>query len=279
MTGERPTMTPFRRNRREFLNLTGACVAGILSRTLLATTTTARAQEILGTPGEPDLVILNAKVYTVDSRVPRAEAFAVKAGRFVAVGRSNEIKGLVGKKTQIFDAKQMVVVPGFIDTHNHGRGEQLLYNVLVGNPYDVEFVTIQSIIDKLRARAATTPPGTWVEGYFFDDTKLKDNRPLNVHDLDKVSTVHPVVVRHRGGHTGFYNSVAFNNVGITKETPNPYGGTYDKYEKGELNGRVTDLAMAALAKAGSRESVLLQRRRSVYRTASLLSPRSLWNTA
>jgi predicted amidohydrolase YtcJ len=70
----------------------------------------------------------------------------------------------------------MMIVPGFIDTHNHGRGEVLLYNVLVGNPFDVEFVTIQSIIDKLRARAATTPPGTWVEGYFFDDTKLKDNR-------------------------------------------------------------------------------------------------------
>jgi hypothetical protein len=60
----------------------------------------------------------------------------------------------------------------------------LLYNVLVSNPFDVEFVTIQSIIDKLCARAATTPPGTWVEGYFFDDTKLKDNRPLNAQDLD-----------------------------------------------------------------------------------------------
>ena len=83
----------------------------------------------------------------------------------------------------------MTIVPGFIDTHNHARGEGLLYNVLVGNPYDVEFVTIQSIIDKLRVRAATAPPGTWVEGYFFDDTKLKDNRPLNAEDLDKVTIV------------------------------------------------------------------------------------------
>jgi len=116
-------------------------------------------------------VVLNARVSTVDSRVPKAEPFAVKAGRFVAVGRNDEIKGLVGKKTQTYDARQMMIVPGFIDTHNHRRGEGLLYNVLVGNPYDVEFVTIQSIVDKLRARAATTPPGTWFEGYFFDEVE------------------------------------------------------------------------------------------------------------
>ena len=74
----------------------------------------------------------------------------------VPAARSDEIKGLVGKKTRTYDARQMMIVPGFIDTHNHGRGEVLLYNVLVGNPFEVEFVTIQSIIDKLRARAATT---------------------------------------------------------------------------------------------------------------------------
>jgi predicted amidohydrolase YtcJ len=247
-------MTHYRCNRREFLNLSGAGIAGVITGPWLGAATAAPAQEAGGTPRDPDLVVLNARVSTVDSRVPKAEAFAVKAGRFVAVGRNDEIKGLVGKKTQTYDAKQMTIVPGFIDTHNHGRGEGLLYNVLVGNPYDVEFVTIQSIVDKLRARAATTPPGTWVEGYFFDDTKLKDNRGLNAQDLDKVSMEHPVVVRHRGGHTGFYNTVAFQRAGITKDTPNPYGGTYDKNEKGELNGRVTDLAMATLAKAGPLES-------------------------
>jgi len=247
-------MMNYRCNRREFLNLGGASIAGVVSGPWLGAATAAHAQEVDVTSRDPDFVVFNAKVFTVDSRVPKAEAFAVKGGRFVAVGRSDEVKGLVGKKTQTFDARQMAIVPGFIDTHNHGRGEGLLYNVLVGNPYDVEFVTIQSIIDKLRARAATTPPGTWVEGYFFDDTKLKDNRSLNAQDLDRVSTEHPVFVHHRGGHTGFYNSVAFRRAGITKDTPNPYGGTYDKDENGELNGRVTDLAMATLLKAGTLES-------------------------
>jgi predicted amidohydrolase YtcJ len=146
----------------------------------------------------------------------------------------------------------LTVVPGFIDAHNHGGGEGLLYDVLVGNPYQVEFVTIDSIVEKLRVRAQATPPGYWVEGFFHDDTKIKDKRPLNAQDLDRVSTEHPVCVHHRGGHTGFYNSKAFQMAGITKDTPNPYGGTYDRNAQGELNGRVTDRAMETIDKAGQR---------------------------
>ena len=133
-------------------------------------------------------MVFNAKVYTVDDRAPRAEAFAVKAAGSSPLGSTAEIKALVGKSTQTFDAKQMTIVPGFTDCHNHAGGDVLLYEVLVGNPFEVEFVTIASIIDKLRAKARQTPPGTWVEGYFFDDTKVKDKRQLNVHDLDEVST-------------------------------------------------------------------------------------------
>ena len=112
----------------------------------------------------------------MDSRLPNAEGFAVRGGRFVALGASRNMKALAGKSTQIVDAQQMTIVPGFIDSHNHAPGNELLYEVLVGNPYEVEFVTIASIIDKLRAKALKTPADTWVEGYFFDDTKVKDKR-------------------------------------------------------------------------------------------------------
>jgi len=168
---------------------------------------------------DADLVVFNAKVYTVDSRAPKAEAFAVNGGRFVAVGSTEEIKALIGKGTQTLDARQMTVVPGFIDCHNHAPGNVLLYEVLVGNPYVVEFVTIASIVNKLRAKAQETPAGGWVEGYFFDDTKVKDKRLLNDHDLDQVSTDHPVAVHHRGGHTSFYNSKALELAGVHRDTP------------------------------------------------------------
>src|SRR3954465_2276789 len=194
-----------RQNRREFLEMAGAAlVAGSLPGSLGAR---RRAAHSVVAP-EPDLVVIGAKVYTMDGAAPRAEAFAIKDGRFVAVGRTSDIKALAGRRTAAIDARPMTIVPGFCDCHNHADGTTLLYEVLVGNPFDVEFVTIASIIEKLRAKAQQLPPGTWVEGYFHDDTKLKDKRPLNRHDLDKVSTEHPVVVEHRGGHTSFYNTRA-----------------------------------------------------------------------
>jgi predicted amidohydrolase YtcJ len=204
--------------------------------------------------GEPDLIVLGANVLTVEPGLPRAQAFAVKDGRFLAVGGDNEIRALKGPRTQVFDAHGLTITPGFIDSHNHAPGEELLYEVLVGNPYEAEFVTIASIVDKLKAKARTLPPGTWVEGYFFDDTKVKDGRLIDRRDLDQVSSEHPVAVRHRGGHTSFYNSKALEMAGVTKATPDPPGGTFDHGPDGELTGRVTDLANNAFRTIGRRET-------------------------
>ena len=220
--------------RRSFLESVGFSTAALLGSSWAA-------QAIEENP-TPDLIVINAKVTTMDPAKPSAEAFAVRAGRFTAVGSTADIKSLAGPKTRTYDAKGMMVTPGFNDTHNHGGGDILLYEVLVGNPYVVEFVTIQSIIDKLKARAAKTPPGFWVTGYYYDDTKSKDGRPLTNKDLDKVSTDHPVVVIHRGGHTSYYNSKAMQMAGLTKNTPPHFGGTFDKDAHGELNGRITDNA-------------------------------------
>jgi len=239
-------------SRREFMGIAAAGAAGFLTRPRFSDARSFLAA--LSSPPDADLIVINAKVYTMDPATPRAEAFAISAGRFTAIGTTSEIRGLVGKKTQTFDAKQMTVVPGFTDCHNHAGGTTLLYEVLVGNPFEVEFVTIDSIIQKLRAKAQQTPPGTWVEGYFHDDTKLEDKRPLNRRDLDKVSTEHPVAVQHRGGHTTFYNTKAFELAGITKDTPNPPGGTFDRDEGGDLNGRVTDRARNTMSRAGKRPS-------------------------
>jgi predicted amidohydrolase YtcJ len=234
------------RNRREFFGLTGAVLAGALAKPWHALAAEG--------DGSADLVVLNAKVYTVDSRAPKAQAFAIKGGRFLAVGTSDEMKSFIGKATQTYDAKGMTIVPGFIDCHNHAPGNTLLYDVIVGNPYVVEFVTIDSIVGKLKERAAKLPPGTWVEGYFFDDTKVKDGRELNVHDLDQVSKDHPVVVQHRGGHTSYYNSKALEMADINRNTPNTPGGTYDKFPDGSLNGRVTDRARTPFQRVGKHET-------------------------
>ena len=241
-------------NRREFLGLTGTGVVGLVSGSFLDANAFSEKDSSDFDPRHADLVVLNAKVYTVDPQIPKAEAFAVKGQRFIFVGSSAEARAFIGKNTRAFDAKQMTIVPGFIDCHNHAGGNTLLYEVIVGNPYEVEFVTIASIIEKLRTKALKTPPGFWVDGYFFDDTKVKDNRELNVRDLDQVSREHPVCVHHRGGHTSFYNSKALELAGVDKHTPDRMGGTYDHDENGELNGRVTDRVRDVFNNVGKRET-------------------------
>ncbi len=230
-------------SRRAFIGLSAA---GLVAASALP----RRLSAAIAAASEGDLIVRNANVYTIDARLPRAEAFLIRGGRFVAVGTNAEIGALASKGAQAFDAQGMTIVPGFIDCHNHPVGEVLLYEVAVGNPFDVEFVTIASILDKLTARARETPPGYWVRGFFYDDTKVKDKRPLTVQDLDKVSKEHPIVVQHRGGHTSFYNSKAFELAKITRETPDPPGGTFDRDANGNLNGRVTDNALGVFDKVG-----------------------------
>jgi predicted amidohydrolase YtcJ len=137
-------------------------------------------------PRAADLVVRNARIHTVEPAMPEAQAFAVRDGHFIAVGSNELVSGLVGKGTEFYDARGMAVVPGFIDCHLHPDGETLLYEVLVGNPFDVEMVTIDSIVAKLKERAAKTQPGQWVVGYFYDDTKVKDGRLITRADLVRV---------------------------------------------------------------------------------------------
>jgi predicted amidohydrolase YtcJ len=279
-------MDDHRYDRRDFLGLLGTGLAGAIGGHLLPSHPAATARSgasvagrevssaptgqspsatpdtpVAADPRDADLVVLNTRVYTMDAAMPQADAFAVKGGRFLAVGSTADIRGLVGKGTETLDAGGQTVIPGFADCHNHAPGTTLLYEVLVGNPYDVEFVAIADIVDKLRARAQKTPPGFWVDGYFFDDTKVKDKRPLNIHDLDRVSTEHPVAVHHRGGHTAFYNSKAFSLAGVGRSTPNPAGGTYDRDANGDLNGRVTDRAQAVFYRVGKRQTFTAAQRR------------------
>ncbi|MDX1393661.1 MAG: amidohydrolase [Gemmatimonadota bacterium] len=192
-----------------------------------------------GTPA--DLIVTNANVYTVDDALPRAQAFAISGGRFTAVGSDTDIANLRGPDTEVIDAGGRTVFPGFIDTHNHPfySGTKHLKQV------DLSVTTIAGIQSALRERAQNTEPGQWVQGFLYDDTKLKDGRPLTRTDIDEAVPDHPVSVTHRGGHTGVYNSKAFELAGITADTPDPEGGRFYR-ENGELTGRVAEHAKEPL---------------------------------
>jgi predicted amidohydrolase YtcJ len=198
--------------------------------------------------GAADLVVLGATVYTVDEQKPRAEAFAVKGGRFLAVGTSDEIRKLAGKSTQVIDATGLVVVPGFIDAHSHpaSAGLEELLDVNCDRP------AIADIKKTIWERAGKTPAEGWVIGFKYDDTKLKDDRPLTRADLDEAAPKHPVRVVHRGGHTCVVNSLALQLAGIDKKTPDPEGGKFGRDDRGELTGFVAENANAVFDRVARR---------------------------
>jgi predicted amidohydrolase YtcJ len=194
-----------------------------------------------------DLILVNGRVLTSDEQQPRAEAFAVKQGRFTAVGTNADIRALSGADTQVIDAALMTVTPGFIDTHCHPSGVNELFGV------NSNLRSREEIVAALRKKAASTPPGFWVQGFMYDDTKVAEG-PITRLDLDNVSREHPVSVAHRGGHTTVYNSKAFELAGIRKGTPDPQGGRYERDAAGELTGKVAELARGVFGRVGKRET-------------------------
>ena len=186
-----------------------------------------------------DRVIVNGSVITVDPRRPRAEAVAIRAGRFAAVGSTAEIEPLIGPATEVLDARGKTVVPGFIDAHVHVLSSGIRHVTCV----DCDLRSIPAIQEALRERAARTPKGEWVQGFKFDDTKTAEARFLTRADLDVVSRDHPIFVSHRGGHVYYLNGRAFEAAGVTKATPDPLGGKYERDQRtGALTGVILERA-------------------------------------
>src|SRR5204862_2773627 len=242
-------LTMAKYTRGEFLGF-GAALAGAYA---VGRAPAAEAQAPPAANGvEPDLVVVNAVVYTSDQAQPRAEAFAVKNSCFVAVGSSADVRNLAGARTQVVDAQRMTVTAGFIDAHCHPSGIEELYGV------NCNVRTVAQLLDAVHKKAQTMAPGVWVTGFMFDDTKL--DRPLTRHDLDEASRDHPIVINHRGGHTSWYNSKALDLAGITLATPDPSDGRFFR-DRGELTGRVAENARAVFDKVGKYETFTAEQQR------------------
>jgi predicted amidohydrolase YtcJ len=251
--------------RSEFLRVSSAGALG------LSLGTTSRAQETLVDDTPPDSVVVNGRVLTMDDTVPRAEAFAVKNGRFSAIGSNDDIRNLASADTEIIDAGNRPVTPGFIDAHSHPASGGVREIVSV----NLDVRSIDAIKERIRERAAQTPPGEWVLGFKYDDTKVREGRQINRKDLDEAAPNHPVYVSHRGGHVYWFNSKAAEAAGVTAETPDPPGGHIYKDENGELLGKVAERANALFTRVTPSGSTREQRRAGVKLISEMMTSSGL----
>jgi predicted amidohydrolase YtcJ len=248
-------------SRRQFLGTAPAAAAAF---------GWARRTEAQTRGAGPDTIVWNAKVYTSDPALPTAQAFAVKNGKFIAVGSNDDVRNLASAGTESIDAAGMTVTPGFIDAHSHPSSGGVSELVHV----NCDLRSVEAIKAAIAKRVSETPPGEWVVGFKYDDTKLREGRPLNRKDLDDVAPNNPVVVGHRGGHTSVYNSKAFEKAGITASTPDPVGGKFYR-EGGELTGLAAEHANDVFSKLVPRGSTRAQRQAGVALISKLMTASGL----
>jgi predicted amidohydrolase YtcJ len=185
-----------------------------------------------------DLIITNAKIWTVDKARPNAEALAVLGERIVAVGSAAEVDAWHGPQTKVLDAQGKLLLPGFNDAHVHfvDGGDHLQEVQLKGAATPEEFAR------RIGERAKTTPKGEWVTGGDWDEQKWSPASLPTKALIDPVTPNTPVWVNRYDGHESLANSVTLQLAGITAKTPDPPGGEIVHDAQGNPTGVLKDAA-------------------------------------
>ncbi len=188
---------------------------------------------------EPELIVFNADIRTVDQNQNRAEAFAIKGGRFVAVGNNEEVLDLKGATTESINANGATIVPGFIDSHTHlSSGSKIVTGI------NLTGVREKSVwLEMIAERVKTMEPGEWLLGGRWDYTFENKGLPTR-WELDNVSPNNPIALSDIDGHSMWVNSLAIEKANIRADSEVPLGGQILVNESsGEPNGILLEGAM------------------------------------
>ena len=196
-------------------------------------------QSLDRTPVQPDLILYNGKLHTQSSRSSHVTAVAMAAGRFVAVGDDDEIRALADQNTRQVDLAGQLVLPGLTDAHFHYHDWSLSRRRLSL----VEAGSLDDLKRRVAEAAEERPPGDWIVGQGWNETRWRDPQMPSRDDLDEVAPNHPVVVWRSDLHLAVANTRALQQAGITADTPNPSQGRIDRDESGRPTGILRELAI------------------------------------
>lgn len=190
-------------------------------------------------------LLVNATVLTMDDSLPVAQALAVKDGRIVEVGGTDEILWLREDEYEVIDLDGRTVIPGFVDPHNHfsiGALEVFWPDCRAAD-------SVEDLQRRLGRAAAATPAGEWVRGVGYDHGRLPGRRHPTRADLDAAVPDRPALLMHYSHHQAVANSAALAAAGIARATPDPPGGEIARDKSGEPTGLLFERAMGAVETA------------------------------
>jgi len=167
----------------------------------------------------PELIVINADIRTADPIRMRASAFAIEAGKFIAVGTNEEISKLIEPNTRVLDAEGKSVLPGFIDSHTHlSSGAKIVTGI------NLTGIREKSVwLDMIKKRVKTMEPGEWLLGGRWDHTFEDKGLPTR-WELDSVSPNNPVALSDIDGHSMWVNSLAIEKTNLKADSEVPMGG-------------------------------------------------------
>jgi hypothetical protein len=182
---------------------------------------------------EPDLILHNGQITTLDSAKPQVEAVAIQGGRLVAVGPDAVVLKLRGSKTQVIDLGRRRVIPGLNDSHLHLIRGGLNYNL------ELRWDGVPSLADALRMlkeQARRTPAPQWVRVIGgWTEFQFAERRMPTLEEINEVSRETPVFVLHLYDRA-MLNAAALRACGYTKDTPNPPAGEIQRDKQGNPTG-------------------------------------------
>jgi predicted amidohydrolase YtcJ len=214
-------------------------------------------------PQPADIIIFNARIYTVNPQQKWAEAIAVRGDKIVAVGSAREIVVYRGISTLAIDAKHHLVLPGFVDCHIHFLDGSL--SLLQVNLDQAR--SVADIQQQVKAYAIAHPELPWILGRGWQYTAFADGLPSKAI-LDQIIPDRPVYLESFDGHSWWANSKALKLAGITRDSPDPAGGKFVRDASAEPTGAVKEDAADAVVRRAvpspSHDEVLDALRRGMH---------------
>ena len=225
-------------------------------------------------PPLSDIIFTNGDVVTLDDKRPAAQAVAIKGTRIVAVGKAKDILARwKSEGTEVVDLAGKTLVPGFVDAW--GQLSRLgLYSVAapLQPPPGGSVSDINGLVRTLRdwSRGDLAQRFGWIIGYGYDDSRLREQRPLTRQDLDAVSADKPVLVIHHSGRQVVANSRALELAGITRDSVSPPAGSIGRWPgskepDGVLDGAAAAALLGALPRLSADDrQALIQQGQTLY---------------
>jgi predicted amidohydrolase YtcJ len=176
--------------------------------------------------------VLVGKIYTMDDSCPTAGGVVIRGGKITYVGDAAEARRQGGPRAEVIDLAGRVALPGFVESHSHP--------ILLGRyleEVDCRYCSsLEEIVEALRERASSTPPGRWVVGNGYDHTLLKELQHPTRRELDRASDEHPILLRNITVHNVVTNTEALRIAGVSAKTPDPERGRIGRDANGEPDG-------------------------------------------